>query len=566
MRPWHIALGLALAHLLLVLLAIFPTPHDGGDNASYLALARSLREHGTYRELWDPANRPHTQYPPVFPLILAMAMTVGIQPWLGFKVLVALFSAAAVGLTYVWARRVTTPGTALGVGLLTAVGMGVVDRGRWELSDVPFWAFTMLALWAFARLAHPDPAEGAAPTAPSKSEPPAPSAANPAVRAPRWKALLGPLVVGAVATLLAYGTRSAGLPLVVAATAWLAWGRRWRQLAVFGAVIAPFAAAWWLRNQSVGGPSYTGYLWYVDPYRPALGTVGIGGMLERIVVNVVKYTTEHVPYLLTGHRYDALATGLGIVVVLLAIGGWGMRMRRFGLAELWLPLYMGLVLIWPAEWAGNRFILPALPMLLVCAAEPLRALAPRKWARPAGAAVVAAVLAVNAGPLQREISIASQCRALYSPATPYPCLPPPWSDQLEMARMVNGALPEGSTVLARKATLFWAYSGYPARTYPFTADPDSLLTAARDAGARYVLLDYMDNLSVMYLAPVLMQRPQAFCVMRSVAPGRATLMAILPGAERMPNVRARPGNETADVPFGYCPKEFWAPGRGPPGT
>jgi hypothetical protein len=169
-------------------------------------------------------------------------------------------------------------------------------------------------------------------------------------------------------------------------------------------------------------------------------------------------------------------------------------------------------------------------------------------------------------PLQREISIASQCRALYSPSTPYPCLPAPWTDQLEMARIVNGALPEGSRVLARKATLFWAYSGYPARTYPFTADPDSLLAVAREAGARYVLLDYMDNLSVMYLAPVLMQRPQAFCVMRAIAPGRATLMAILPGAERMPNVRDKPGNETADVPFGYCPREFWAPGHAPPGS
>jgi hypothetical protein len=558
-----VAAGLALLHLALVLLSLYPTPHDGGDNASYLALARSLREHGTFRELWDPANRPHTQYPPVYPLILAAAMTLGIKPWMGFKVIVALFSAAAVALSFLWARRVTTPGAALGVGLLLAWSPGVVDRGRWELSDVPFWAFTMLALWAFARLAPADPSGTRA------TEPAGPADASTAAagaRAPRWKALLGPLAVASVATLLAYATRSAGLPLVVAAAAWLAWGRRWRQLAVFGAVIAPFAVGWGLRNSSVGGPSYTGYLWYVDPYRPALGTVGMGGMLERIVTNVVKYTTEHVPFLLTGIRYGSFATGLGAVFVLLAIGGWGMRVRRLGLPELWLPLYMGLVLIWPSEWAGSRFILPALPMMLVCAAEPLRALAPRGWTRQVGVAVAGALLAIGTLPLQHDVSLATRCRAAYDDSNPFPCLPPEWSDQLEMARIVNGALPEGSAVLARKATLFWAYSGYPSRTYPFTSDPDTLLAAAREAHAQYVLLDYMDNLSVMYLAPVLMQRPQAFCVMRTIGPGRATLMAILPGAKKMPNVRDRPGNETADVPFGYCGRQFWAPGHAPSGV
>jgi hypothetical protein len=521
-RPVHIALALALVHLALVMLSILPIPHDGGDNASYLALARSLREHGTYQELWDPASRPHTQYPPGFPLILAAAMTLGIQPWVGFKVLVALFSAVAVGLSYLWARRVTTPGTALGVGLLLAIGAGVVERGRWELSDVPFWAFTMLALWGFARLAPRDPADGSiAPAAASATEAPA--------RVPRWKALLGPLALASVGTLLAYETRSAGLPLLVAGVAWLAWGRRWRQLAVFAGVIVPFAFAWWLRNRLAGGPSYTGYLWYVDPYRPALGTVGIGGFLERIVTNVVKYTSQHVPFLLTGVRFGTPAVVFGTVVVLLAVAGWVMRVRRAGVPELWLPLYMGLVLIWPAEWAGNRFLLPALPLLLVCAAEPIRALVPRAHLRTAGMAEE-------------------------------------WSDLLGVAKSVNGALPEGSAVLARKATLFWAYSGYPSRTYPFTADPDTLLAAARDANAQYVLLDYMDNLSVMYLAPVLMQRPQAFCVMTAAGPGRATLMAILPGAERMPNVRDRPGNETANVPFSFCTKEFWGPGHAPAGT
>jgi hypothetical protein len=363
------------------------------------------------------------------------------------------------------------------------------------------------------------------------------------------------------ATLLAHGTRSAGLPLVVAGAAWLAWRRRWAWLGVFAAFILPFALFWWARGKAAGGPGYASYLWYVDPYRPMLGTVGIGGLLSRVGANAWEYTTEHLPILLTGVRTGTPAAALGIVVVLLGLAGWGMRMRRPGVAELWLPLYLGLVLVWPGEWAGERFLLPALPMLLLCAAEPVRRLG--AWTRRPvllGAAVVAVIVLASIPSLRQDQRYAVRCRAAYGPANPFPCLSDPWADFLDLARSARGALPPGSAVLSRKATLFWAYSQYPSRTYPFTADPDTLLAAAREAGARYIILDYMDQVSQMYLAPVLMQRPQAFCVMRTAGPGRATLMGILPGAERMPNVRDRPGDETMDLGFKQCPPEFWAQG------
>lgn len=553
-RPAHAALALAALHLALVLLSIDPSPHAGGDNASYLALARSIREHGTYQELWDPATPPHTQYPPGWPLVLALAMAMGIQPWLGFKVLVALFSTAAVGLSYLWARRSTTPGTALALSVLVAVGAGVVSVGRWELSDPPFWAFTMLALWGFARLTGGDPQR------------PAPAAHPPAREGEGggWRTWMGPVALASFATFLAYATRSAGLPLVVAGAAWLVWRRRWAWLGVFAAFIAPFALFWWARGKAAGGPGYASYLWYVDPYRPMLGTVGMGGLLSRVADNAVEYATQHVPYLLTGVGEGAPAAVLGAAVVLLALAGWGMRMRRPGVAELWLPLYVGLVLIWPREWAGERFLLPALPMLLLCAAEPLRPLAARTGrAAWVGAAIVAVVVVASAPATRNELRYAVRCRDAYGPHNLFPCLSDPWADFLELARSVRGELPPKTVVLSRKPTLFWAYSDYPSRTYPFTDNPDTLLATARQAGARYILLDYMDQISIMYVGPVLMQRPQAFCVMRAAGPGRATLMGILPGAELMANVRARPGNESADIPFRACPPEFWAPGAAP---
>jgi hypothetical protein len=552
LRPWHLALAFAALHLALALLSLVPTPHDGGDNAAYLALARSLQD-GSYRELWDPAMRPHTQYPPGWPMIVAAALTLGLKPWLGFKVVVSLFSALAVALAYLWARRVSTPAVAAAVGFLLAIGPGVIDVATWELSDPPFWAFSMLALWAFAALDRP-----------SSPEAPAAEAADP--DRSRWRAGLGMVALASVATLLAYATRSAAVPLVVAAGAWMAWKRRWAWLAAFAVIVGAYAVPWWLRGKAHGAPGYASHLWYVDPYRPSLGTVGIDGMLSRMLGNASRYAGEHLPFLLTGRQETGPALLLGIVVLGLAAAGWVLRARRrLGLAEIWLPLYLGLVLIWPREWSAERFILPALPMLLVCAAEPVRALGAR-MGRPAlaGSILVALLALTAAAPLGRSMQNSAGCRAIYGPEERHPCLIPEWDDFLDLAASLRGRLPEGSAVLSRKPTLFWAYSGYPSRVYPFTADPDSLLRVANQARARYVLLDYMDQVVLMYLAPVLMQRPQGFCVMDAVGPGRATLMAILPGAETMANVRDRPGNETVNVPFPRCPRSYWAPGKAPP--
>jgi 4-amino-4-deoxy-L-arabinose transferase-like glycosyltransferase len=548
-RPWHAAVALAVLHGVIALMSLDPTPHTGGDNAAYLALARSIMERGTYQELWDPAMRAHVQYPPGWPLLLALGMTLGIKPWVGFKVLSILCSVAAVVLSYLWARRVSTPGTALGVAAILAIGPGVVDLARWELSDVPFWCFTMLALWAFARMAAaPEP--GAGPAAEPVAE-----AVAPAVSRTSWRGGWGALALASLAVLLAYVTRSAGVPLVVAAAGWLAWRHRWRALGLFAAVVGPFAVAWWIRGRMVGDASYTGHLWYVDPYTPSLGTVTFLGMLSRIGRNIAEYTGDHLPYLLIGSRLSVSAFIVGIAVALLAAVGWGMRVRRAGLAEIWLPLYMGLVLIWPAEWSSERFLLPALPMLLLCAAEVVR-WGGRRIGQPVmlGAGLVA-VLAVGAVPqLVKEVRLSASCREAYGPESPHPCLPREWQDYLSMAASLRGNLPEGSAVLSRKPTLFWAQSGYPSRTYPFTNNPDSLLAVARDARAQYVLLDYLDNISMMYLAPILMQRPKAFCVMRSGGPGRATFLAIVPGADTMRNVRAAPvGDENVRVPFAFCP-------------
>jgi hypothetical protein len=571
-RPALVAGALALLHLVLAGITFNPTPHVGGDSGTYVALARSLLERHAYVDLWDPARPPHTQFPPVFPGIVALAIVLGIGSWVGLKLVVLAFSCAAVAVCYLWLRRITSPRLALATAAVLAVAPGVLDLSHWELSDVPFWCFTVLALWAFShfdaaerrtdaraagqpRNAHDaeapraaahterDRSPGGAADAssgrrkgrkpdrarPGTSSAPAASAERPADSSPahptRW------LVLAAAFTALADLTRSAGLPLVLAAGVWLVWRHGWRRAALYAAVAGPGIAAWWLRGRASGG-GYTGFLWYVDPYQPGHGTVTALDMMKRIGWNTARYTLQHVPTLLVEIDPGPVIEGaIGVAVVALALAGWARRLRRAGLEEIWMPLYAGVLLLWPVTWSAERLVLPILPLLMVYAAEAGRdALARAGWRRrlPALGLTAAAVLAMVPG-ITGEARVGTACTAAYADGETFPCLDPEFGDFMNLAAKLRGRLPAGTVVLSRKPTLFYAVSGYPSRVYPLTADPDSFFRAASAAHARYVVVDQIADLAPMYLQPVLLARRTEFCVIPDPYFPNAALARIDPG-------------------------------------
>jgi hypothetical protein len=523
-----IAAFLGALHLVLALLTFLPQPHTGGDNAAYITLGQSLLQRHAYLSLYDPATPPHTQYPPVFPAILAAAMAGGLQPWAKLKVLIALFSATAVALSFLWVRSRRRPALALGTGVLLALSPGVLEQAHWILSDVPFWCFTMLAVWAFER-------------------------SGPEVR--------GRFAIAVAATITAYFTRSAGLPLLLAAWTWLALRKRWKQLAVLAAVSVPLAFLWWLRSRAGGGVDYVSQFWFVNPYDPSLGRIGIADLFGRMANNGAKYIRIHMPILLTGTT-GILPVLFGAATLGCGIFGWAVRLRRprrLTLAELLLPLYIGLLLVWPAVWSGERFLLPVLPLILYYAGDGLVRIGQRL--RPgrgfaiaaAGAGlVVLAMIPSEAG----AIAFSGRCMLEYRTGERYPCQVPAWRDFFGIGEWARQSLPDGTSILTRKPRLFYVLSkGHPGRTYPFTPDPADLLRVAREAGARYVVLDHVDGLSQAYLQPAIAARPAAFCLMYVSPLYRTAVLGILPDAESVPDSSA---DASGSVRFDECPADYWS--------
>jgi hypothetical protein len=226
---------------------------------------------------------------------------------------------------------------------------------------------------------------------------------------------------------------------------------------------------------------------------------------------------------------------LGAGISLLAIIGWWIRARKPSLTEVWFPIYLALVLLWPVTWGGSRFLMPVAPLIALYASEPLWRFA--SWIkRPREIAMV--VLAAGAflivPDLKNQIELGTVCRAEYAKGEQFPCTSPAFADFFESAERVRGKLPPGSVVLSRKPTIFFLHSGYQSRLYPLYAEPDSLFNLASRIGARFVVVDQITDLAPRYLHPVMLARRDDFCVIPAFSLPNATFTKIEIGGPPSP--------------------------------
>jgi len=544
-RALLLAGGLLVLVKALVLASVLtPAPHTGGDNAAYLSLGYALTQGLGYVELWEPLVPPHTKYPPAFPLLLAGLMAVGVTTWTALKAGMAVLLSGAIILVFAWvgARRGAMAG--LGVALLVLLSGGWLDASRWILSEPLFLILTFLSLWAADRgglvvapglLGTPGTGSGLREEGASRGRADSPEAGLPPHA--------GWVVAAAAAALLALLTRSAGLPLVLALGGILLLSRRTLGLALFGGAAVVAGVGWAFRARQGGEGAYQSEFWMVNPYEPELGTIGVMDLPFRIWENLGIYLGTVLP----GEWWPAsgaLLAAFGLLLAGMALAGWVLRILRgeVGTAELFLPLYTGLILLWPPVWSGDRFALPLYPLVLFYAGEALTAGMGRfrgkertgDWSRLLGlGAGTVAFLLLAVPALPGWISTAEDaaaCRAVADEDV-FRCHPPAVAEFREAARWAGTHLPEDAVVLNRKPRIFYLLGGSQGRIFPFSRDPAVLLEEADALGARYLLLGFPDGVTLSYLPAVVEGRPGAFCVVEAWGEG-TTLLGILPPGER----------------------------------
>ncbi len=537
-RRW-LPLVAAAISAVVVWVAYNPVPHSGGDNSGYVSLAWSLLSGAGYTELFDPARLPHTKYPPVYATLLAGFMAVGASSWGALKLSAAVPTVVAVLVTGLWASTRLGALGGFAVAVLVALSSGVVYYSQWILSDPLFLALTMSALWACARADVTAQSEGGEAATPDRLD-------------RRW------LSLGVICTGLAFFTRSAGLPLVISLLGWLVLRRAWREAGVAAAVLGAPMIWWSVRGSGEGVAQYGTEFWMVDPYDPAQGTIGLLGLFPRILENLEGYALGHIPAGIVGAETPALAL-VGVTLCGAALAGWLISLRSDrGVAELFFPLYTGLVVLWPTVWGGDRFALPLFPLLLLYGAVVLRTVSRRMPPVPAqllAAGVVLMILVPAVGQRLRESAQGAQCRAVAESRGVWSCYGPRIEAFMSAAAWAKTGLPEGSVVLSRKPRHFFVYSGLPSRAFPFIPEPAAQLELADEVGARYVLLDQWDGLAARNVGGAVRAMPGAFCYIRAfgeVQQGGAQLLGILP-----PAARASPApQEDGSGALRSCPPDY----------
>jgi hypothetical protein len=228
--------------------------------------------------------------------------------------------------------------------------------------------------------------------------------------------------------------------------------------------------------------------------------------------------------------------------------------RRAHVADLFLPLYLGLIAIWPSDWSGERFLLPVLPVILFLAGEGtlrlLRMMAPRQ-AFVAGAAIVALFMAIEAPGLRAAAKDSQQCIAAYEAGDQYPCIGDFWREYFMLSEMLPVFVPDSSVVITRNPRMTYALGGVQSMIWPFSDDPNAFFAAADSVAARYLIYDGA-TLSTVYVRPLLLEYPRAFCIMRAEREG-TLLFGIRP--ERDLSQMAPIASDS--VAFSFCGEEYW---------
>lgn len=335
--------------------------HPYVDDAYYVLLARALASGQGYTLINTPTPGLMPFYPPMFPLALAVIFKFSSSfpqnLWL-----LKLFSISSLLLggvaTFSYFARIRQVSFALAAGITFVLLLSptlVFFATATLMSECFYVGLQMLLLLAFGYAAR---------------------VTKPTLTELNWRYAIG---LGALAG-ITFLTRSVALALLVALLLALAKERLWRSaaLVLLGAVliIGPWqlytrshapSAAQKLEQQGYITQSYATQFWQRQAGVAEAGTIALSELPARVASNLGNIAGQQVGMLLLGRLLPVLGEiGLGflsVILSLLAVVGWAVCLRqRLPVAELYVALSLGIIVLWP--WEPTRFLLPLIPLLL----------------------------------------------------------------------------------------------------------------------------------------------------------------------------------------------------------
>jgi len=511
-----------VATMVLYLAAITPLfPFQGGDNAEYLLLARSLARGQGFTTIYTEPPEPHTKYPFLFPLMLAGVMAVFGENLVVMKVLIAVCAALTAGATLkLWEDR-GDKGIALAAAVLVATVPYTLKYSIRVLSEIPFAAFSTLALLFAERALKQDSVKSRA------------------------------LPVGILFSLAAYFTRSIGItlfPALLGATLLKAPLRKRlpRNLILAATIALPFllaAGAWSLRGYLVTrgqGDNYLKEFIVKDPEDLHSPRIGLLDLVHRIGENSPYYLNQIginlLPIPILFHRDQTKVFGL-LIVGIAAIGFLRVIRRHRGAPELFTLAYLSLLLLW--GFYEVRFLIPLFPVLLYYLFKGMEGLG--RWtsfirgpslARGLVAALTLIMLSSNLiadGMFLRTIAKSRKERAFeINPWFQIAATNERMHRMLALALALRKVAEPEAVILARKPSLVALATDRKVAGPPFPLDPAGFIADMEKRHVRYILVDeYYPDVRSSF-DPALQAHPERFQLVYQLPKTRSLIYEFLP--------------------------------------
>ncbi len=432
---WAIIAATAVFHL-----ATLRSGHDwGGDFALYIHHAENIVQGKPYADtgfIFNPYY-PHlspSAYPPVFPLMLVPIYKVWGLDLMAMKgVVVISFAAALAGVWGVFRRELPGGYTVALLGIL-AFNPWFWDFKDQVLSDIPFLFFMYAALFWLGR-------------AYSRHE----AGAKPWVDA----------LVAGLFVCLAYGTRSLGAVLVLAAIGYDLIRYR-RPTPVLAVVVGMFGVYAVVQGALIGGQSSYLSLFAWDP----------GGMLAKLLFLPL-------PGLWHNGYVQNLTYTLWCIITVLAVAGYIIRLRRgVTVLELIGPLYV-LPLFLLQAFQGMRYVVPLIPLYVFYVFVALNEWRPLQ--RPDVKKTLAAGLCVVIfGSYAARYTTVDFGPIAYGPEKP---------QSQELFQFVRENTEPNDVLIFRKPRVLSLYTGRPSSIYPVVTPENAgpFWDHVKNTGARYII-------------------------------------------------------------------------------
>ena len=402
----------------------------GDDEFKYLALSKSL-ESGSYRDTYRAAAPLHVQYPPAYPAWLVAARNVLGETFDRIRVANLALAALALLIWFKIAQRLVGTPFALALLTLLALNPGLLTLSASLASEGLFLLCSTLTVALM-------------------------------VLEPRSERLAIAGVIGFA--LLAFLTRSLGLPAVIAAGTWLWLRKRTRPLLAWAVaslvVVGGWTAYTFLARADDTVRSYASSF-LVMTNRPE-GPVNL--LVTRVWEHGVEYFTTDLPYLLSLPTLHGTLVDnwiwLVVMAVLLSLGTW-ILWQRWRPALVYVILSGLLILVWP--FRSGRLFVPLLPFgllgLLLGARWLTSYLASpaRKIVQLSFAALLITGAARGAWGLRRDLKECDRANPYSSPG----CYDPVRLAIFAAASYVRQHAPPGQVVIAREPATFSYFSSHP---------------------------------------------------------------------------------------------------------